>query len=148
MTFILSNVLSGPMIARLGVRPPMVIGGLVGAVGYSLLLTLDNQTSFLAMLPVFFLIPCGMGLGVPAMTIAILASVDKAFAGTASAVLNAARQAAAAMGVALFGALASAGQIVPGLHDAAMISAALLLTGAGMAWIFVARADQTQVART
>ena len=146
-TFILSNVLSGVMIARFGIRPPMLVGGVIGAAGYSLLLSLGGQTAFSAMVPVFFLIPFGMGLGVPAMTTSILASVDKEFSGTASAVLNAARQAAAAMGVALFGALASGGQIVPGLHDAAIVSAALLLVGAGLAWMFIAPAGRAQTAR-
>ena len=146
-TFILSNVLSGPMVARFGARPPMILGGLIGAAGYALLLSLGAQTAFLSMLPAFFLIPFGMGLGVPAMTTSILASVDKAFSGTASAILNAARQTAAAMGVAIFGALASGGQIVPGLHDAAFISAALLLTGAGLAWMFIMPARKTQTAQ-
>lgn len=136
-TFILSNVLSGPMIARFGARLPMVLGGVIGAGGYVLLLTLDSRTMFPAMLPVFFLIPFGMGLGVPAMTTSILAHVDKAFAGTASAVLNAARQAGAAMGVAAFGALAAGGRIVPGLHEAAVVSAGLLLGGAVLAWVCI-----------
>jgi MFS transporter, DHA2 family, methylenomycin A resistance protein len=146
-TFILSNVLSGPMVARFGARPPMILGGIIGAAGYALLLSLGAQTEFLSMLPAFFLIPFGMGLGVPAMTTSILASVDKAFSGTVSAILNAARQAAAAMGVALFGALASGGQIVPGLHDAAFISAVLLLTGAGLAWMFITPARKAQTAQ-
>ena len=135
------------MIARFGIRPPMIVGGLIGAAGYSLLLALGGQTVLSAMLPAFLLIPFGMGLGVPAMTTSILASVDKAFAGTASALLNAARQAAAAMGVAMFGALASGGQIVPGLHDAAIIAATLLLAGAGLAWLFITPASEAQTAR-
>lgn len=146
-TFILSNLLSGPMIARFGSRLPMILGGLIGGAGYLLLLLLGEQTSFIAMLPVFLLIPSGMGVGVPAMTTAILASVDKTFAGTASAVLNAARQAAAAMGVALFGALASDGQIVPGLHEAALLSSALLFGGAGLASLFIAPGDRAQEVR-
>ncbi len=140
-TFILSNVLSGRMIARFGVRPPMVVGGLVGACGYLLLLSLHKQTPFLAMLPAFLLIPSGMGLGVPAMTTAILASVDQTFSGTAAAVLNAARQAAAAVGVAVFGALAAGGaaggRIVPGLHESAIASAVLLVAGSGFAGLFI-----------
>ena len=81
------------------------------------------------------------------MTTVVLASVEKTFSSTAAAVLNAARQAAAAVGVALFGALASGGQIVPGLHDAAFISAVLLLTGAGLAWMFITPARKAQTAQ-
>jgi len=138
LTFIVSNLVSGWLIGHFGSRLPMVIGGLIGAVGYGLLVTLTAKSPFLVMQPVFLLIPFGMGLGVPAMTTAILAGVDRAWSGTASAVLNAARQAAGAMGVAIFGALASNGQAVRGLHASGLISAALLVFGAGLAWRWVA----------
>jgi DHA2 family methylenomycin A resistance protein-like MFS transporter len=138
LTFIVSNLVSGWLIGRFGSRFPMMIGGLIGAVGYVLLVTLNAHSSFWQMLPVFLLIPFGMGLGVPAMTTAILAGVDHAWSGTASAVLNAARQAAGAMGVAIFGALASNGQAVRGLHASGLVSAALLVTGAGLAWRWIA----------
>ena len=138
LTFIVSNLVSGWLIGRYGSRFPMVIGGLIGAVGYGLLVTLGASSSFAQMLPIFLLIPFGMGLGVPAMTTAILAGVDHAWSGTASAVLNAARQAAGAMGVAIFGALAANGQAVGGLHASGLISAALLVIGAGLAWRWVA----------
>jgi DHA2 family methylenomycin A resistance protein-like MFS transporter len=64
------------------------------------------------------------------MTTAILLSVDPARSGTASALLNAARQVGGAIGVAAFGALVSgvkAEQIVSGLNVAALSAAALLI---------------------
>jgi len=128
--FILSNMLSGVVVSRLGSRPPMIAGGLIGAVGFLLLSRLDGHSGYLAMLLPFLLIPGGMGLGVPAMTTAILAGVERQSSGVASAVLNTARQAAGAIGVALFGALAANGQIVPGLHLSALISAGCVLCGA------------------
>lgn len=137
LTFVASNLVSGWLIGRFGPRLPMMIGGVIGALGYGLLVTLNATSPFAQMLPIFLLIPVGMGLGVPAMTTAILASVDHAWSGTASAVLNAARQAAGAIGVALFGALASGGRAVWGLHASALVSAALLLTGAGLAWRWI-----------
>jgi DHA2 family methylenomycin A resistance protein-like MFS transporter len=73
-----------------------------------------------------------MGLAVPAMTTAVLASTDAKRAGTASAVLNTARQAGGAVGVAAFGALASgaaATQIVSGMQAATAVSVALLVLG-------------------
>ncbi len=128
-TFIFSNIASGRMQARLGSRSPMIIGGLVGAAGYSLLgvFGVTHDASFLEMLPGLALIPAGMGLAVPAMTTSILSAVDRSQAGTASAVLNTARQVGGAMGVAIFGAM----------HDirlALAISTALLLLGALLAW--------------
>lgn len=132
--FILSNMVSGAIVARWGSRLPMVVGGMVGATGFALLALLDENSTYLAMLLPFILIPSGMGLGVPAMTTAILGSVDRRSAGVASAVLNTARQAAGAIGVALFGALAGgAGQIVTGLQLSALISVALVLCGAACA---------------
>jgi DHA2 family methylenomycin A resistance protein-like MFS transporter len=82
------------------------------------------------MLPGFVLIPAGIGLAVPAMTTAILSSVDRAWSGTASAVLNAARQVGGAIGVAAFGAMVSGvapAQIISGVNIAVLTAAALLI---------------------
>jgi DHA2 family methylenomycin A resistance protein-like MFS transporter len=91
--------------------------------------------------PIFLLLPGGMGLGVPAMTTALLADVDKEHSGIASAVLNAARQAAGAMGVAVFGSLVGdmPNQVVPGLGRSAMIAVVLLCFAAAMAAILMGR---------
>ena len=129
-TFIASNIVSGWMAGRTGSRVPMVVGGLIGTLGYGLLLRLGTRATFIDMLPGFVLIPAGIGLAVPAMTTAVLSSVDRARSGTASAVLNTARQVGGALGVAAFGALVSgvtASQIVSGLNIAALTAAALLI---------------------
>ncbi|HTH60747.1 MAG TPA: MFS transporter [Paraburkholderia sp.] len=134
--FLLSNVASGWAVARYGTRRPMIVGALVAALGYALMVAVDASTPLAAILPAFLLIPAGMGLAVPAMTTAVLGSVEPARAGTASAALNTARQAGGAVGVAAFGALAGNGlanQVVAGLHVCAGISVALLLTAAWLA---------------
>jgi len=134
--FLLSNVASGWAVARYGTRAPMIVGALVAALGYALLVPVDAATPLAVVLLAFFLIPSGMGLAVPAMTTTVLASVEPARAGTASAALNTARQAGGAVGVAAFGALAGnalAAAVVSGLHADAAISAALLLTAAWLA---------------
>ena len=140
-TFIVSNLLSGPLVARRGSRLPMLCGASIAACGYALLSRLDATSSWWAMCPAFTMIPFGMGLAVPAMTTTILASVERSRAGTASAVLNAARQAGGTVGVALFGALVAgdAATIVNGLHVAAL-SACLLLIAAGLStWRWIPR---------
>jgi DHA2 family methylenomycin A resistance protein-like MFS transporter len=134
--FLLSNVASGWAVARYGTRAPMIVGALIAALGYALLIPVDAGTPLAAILLPFLLIPSGMGLAVPAMTTAVLASVEPARAGTASAALNTARQAGGAVGVAAFGALAGNGlaaQVVTGLRVEAAISTALLLTAAWLA---------------
>jgi len=138
-TFIFSNIASGRLQARLGSRIPMIVGGLVGAAGYALLAVfgVSGDSSFLEMLPGLALIPAGMGLAVPAMTTSILAAVDRSQAGTASAVLNTARQVGGAMGVAIFGAMHD-------IHLALAISSALLLLGALLAWRCIKHPLSTQ----
>ena len=134
-TFIVSNVASGWVMGRFGTRRPMIVGALVGAGGFALLLALGPRTPYLQMVPGFALIPLGMGLAVPAMTTTILASVDKSASGVAAAVLNAARQAGGAVGVALFGAFAgdAPGQVIGGLHVSALTSVAMLVIAASLA---------------
>ncbi|MEX3959349.1 MFS transporter [Trinickia sp. EG282A] len=130
--FLVSNVVSGWVVARRGPRFPMMLGAAIGALGYGLLHTARADSSYAALVVPFLLIPGGMGLAVPAMTTAILASVEPHRAGTASAVLNTARQAGGAVGVAAFGALASGTgtqAVVTGLQASAAISAALLIAG-------------------
>ncbi len=134
--FLVSNVASGWVVARYGTRVPMVGGALLAAFGYGLLHLVDAHTPLAAALVTFVLIPAGMGIAVPAMTTAVLSSVDHARSGTASAVLNTARQAGGAVGVAAFGALAgdgAAAQVVAGLHAETLICVALLLMGALLA---------------
>lgn len=149
-TFIFSNIASGWLAARAGLRVPMIVGGLVGATGYALLGTLgvSDHASFLEMLPGLVLIPAGMGLAVPAMTTSILGGVERHQAGIASAVLNTARQVGGAMGVAVFGALVAAGssaQVLGGVRIAMAISATLLVLAALLAYRFVARPDAAAV---
>jgi MFS transporter, DHA2 family, methylenomycin A resistance protein len=147
-TFIVSNIASGWMVGRIGSRAPMILGGLVGAVGFVLLDRLGGRSTFIDMLPGFILIPAGMGLAVPAMTTAILSSVDRARSGTASAVLNAARQVGGAIGVAVFGALVSgvtAERIISGLNIAVLTSAALLIIATIFAWFVRPEARLTEL---
>lgn len=134
--FLLSNLASGRVVARHGPRVPMLAGALVAALGYGSLHFVDASTPLAVLLVPFLLIPTGMGFAVPAMTTAVLASVAPERAGIASAVLNTARQAGGAMGVAAFGALAGGGgtaQVVSGLRIETAVSVALLVTAALLA---------------
>jgi DHA2 family methylenomycin A resistance protein-like MFS transporter len=130
--FLLSNVASGWVVGRFGARVPMIAGAITAGLGYGLLYRVDAATPLIGLLLPFLLIPSGMGLAVPAMTTAVLASTDAQRAGIASAVLNTARQAGGAVGVAAFGALASgaaATQIVAGMRASSAISVGLLAVG-------------------
>ncbi len=129
-TFFVVNLISGWWAGRSGPKPPMITGMLVAAAGFLLLYGVASAaTPYWSLLPAFTLIPAGMGLGVPAMTSAVLASVSRDRSGIASAVLNTGRQAAGAVGVALFGALVaglSPIHIIRGVHHATLIASLLL----------------------
>ncbi|WP_295996730.1 MFS transporter [Rugamonas sp.] len=151
-TFIFSNIASGRLSARTGLRTPMVLGALIGCAGYALLgaFGISDHATFLDMLPGLALIPAGMGLAVPAMTTSILTSVERHQAGTASAVLNTARQVGGATGVAIFGAIVAGGSgsgaaIMDGVHSVMTISALLLLAAAATAYF--SRAGVAHAAR-
>lgn len=122
--FVISNLASGSVINRYGIRKPILIGLTVFALGFSGLFTAGMHTSFWQLSVPFLLISLGMGLAVPAMTNGILSSVDKTLSGTASATLNTVRQAAGAIGVAVFGAIAANG------GDAILHTITISITGA------------------
>lgn len=122
--FIVSNLISGKLMAHYGTRLPVLLGSVIAIIGFAGLLVARNNTPYWQLFFPFITIPLGMGLAVPAMTTGILASVTKTRSGTASAVLNTTRQAAGAVGVALFGAMANGGTeaIVHAIGVSAIIS--------------------------
>ncbi len=144
-TFIVSNLASGAAGARFGPRPPMIYGTIVMLAGFLMLAGLGSQTPYSLMVIPLVLIPAGMGFAIPAMTATVLSSVDRARSGTASAVINAARQTGGAIGVALFGALVgnTPAQIVRGLRTASFISVGLVFVSTLIAWKYVRRTHKT-----
>jgi DHA2 family methylenomycin A resistance protein-like MFS transporter len=128
-SFIISNLVSSKLIRRFGIRIPIVYGLLVSTIGFALLVLAKEHTPYVLLLPAFFGLPLGMGTAVPAMTTGVLATVDRNRSGIASAVLNTTRQAAGAVGVAVFGAMAAGGKeaIVRAIMESALISAGVML---------------------
>jgi len=118
--FVISNIVSGRLTAKYGIRLPLLMGSILAAAGYAGLLIASPGTPYWQLFIPFLVIPLGMGVAVPAMTTGILSSVEKTRSGTASAVLNTTRQAAGAMGVAVFGAMAGGG--AAGIAGAVRIS--------------------------
>jgi MFS transporter, DHA2 family, methylenomycin A resistance protein len=136
ITFIFSNVASGMVGSRTGPRLPMILGAAVMLAGFAMLSLLGPATPYIMMILPFVVIPAGMGFAVPAMTATVLSSVDRSRSGTASAVLNAARQTGGAIGVAVFGALVgdTPAQIVRGLEISALVSVGLIFVATIVAW--------------
>lgn len=130
-TFVLSNLVSGGLVARFGAKAVTTAGVLIAACGYALTARLGAGSGMVEMLPGFALIPGGMGLAIPALTSGLLASVDRHDAGAASGALNACRQVGGAAGVAIFGALAAA-DIVSGLRLCGIVAAVLLVAASAL----------------
>lgn len=143
--FVISNIIAGWLASKLGFRLPMAGGLVVGAIGFALLYNVSATTPFVYMALALMLVPIGTGVTVPTMTAAVLASIERQRAGTASAVLNTARQVGGAMGVALFGGLIARSDITSGLDAAFRISATLLIIAAIVAWIWVKAQPQHDV---
>ncbi|QNK63833.1 MFS transporter [Pedobacter sp. PAMC26386] len=132
--FIISNLISARLMAKYGIRIPILAGLFISIIGFAGLMIATANTPYWQLFFPFITIPLGMGLAVPAMTTGILAGVTKTRSGTASAVLNTTRQAAGAMGVAIFGAMANGGTtaIVYAITASAIISVCILLCSASL----------------
>ena len=133
--FIISNLVSSKVMARFGTRVPILIGMAIFIGGFIILLIAKANTPYWELFIPFITIPLGMGLAVPAMTTGILATVDKARSGIASAVLNTTRQAAGAVGVAVFGAMTNGGGAA--IVHAIMISALISAGGIAVYWVLI-----------
>jgi len=134
--------------ARYGTRVPILTGISIFILGFMGLLIAKADTPYWQLFIPFITIPLGMGLAVPAMTTGILTAVDKTRSGIASAVLNTTRQAAGAVGVAVFGAMTNGGAvaIVHAVGESAIISAGSLLVFGALIFKYLKRAWLGEVA--
>ena len=125
------NVLGGRL-SGTDARRAMVAGAVIVAASLSALLLIGSNTPYLALVGQLVMLGFGLGVVVPAMTAALLGSVDASRSGLAAGTLNTARQAGSVIGVAVFGSL-SAGHLVSGLRISLLVSIALSLTVAALA---------------
>lgn len=107
MTIVLmvANIISGYLIARLGARRLMVLGQVLAASGYLLLLAAVTTGSYAMLIVPMLMAAGGLALVVPTITNVTLSAVDASRAGLASGVLNTARQIGGMLGVAVCGYL-------------------------------------------
>jgi MFS transporter, DHA2 family, methylenomycin A resistance protein len=123
----------GRIAARTGARPPMLAGLLMAAAGVALLTLATATSGYLVLLPAILLWGVGLALLTPAVVSEAVSSVPAGRAGLGSAVNNTTRQAAGAIGIAAFGALAStpgSHGFLAGFHLAAVVAATLLVAAA------------------
>jgi MFS transporter, DHA2 family, methylenomycin A resistance protein len=150
----LASALSGRLTSRTGPRLPMLAGLICGAAGFACLIVAGDTTSYPLLVPGLITAGFGMAFTMPAATAATIESAPADRVGIASGVLNAARQAGGAIGVALLGTLLAGSSFVPGLHIAMAASAAAFALGAGVTgsrWMLPggeAAGDRRRLSRT
>jgi DHA2 family methylenomycin A resistance protein-like MFS transporter len=130
--------LSGRVTGRVGPRPPMAAGMVLGALGFAALALAQPGTPYpLLVLP---MVAAGFGTSftMPAATVAVMGAAPADRGGLASGVLNASRQLGGAVGVALLGALVAAGHpFTAGMHLGMLVAAAAFAAGAALSWATV-----------
>ncbi|MFD0072644.1 MFS transporter [Streptomyces sp. NPDC127166] len=119
------NILSAKVAARYGPRLPIVLGQAVGVAGLLGLLTVDADSSQVAQALLLVPLALGAGFSLPPLIAAMMEAVPAERAGTAAGLLNAIRQTAGALAIAVFGSLAARG-FDTALPTTLLISAGLL----------------------
>jgi EmrB/QacA subfamily drug resistance transporter len=139
---ILVAPVAGRLSDRIGARWLMGAGMTLLAVSLTLFGTLDEQSSFLNLLPGLLVGGVGMAITMAPTTAAAMGSVPVDKAGVGSAVINSMRQVGGSLGIAIMGALVATrvtvgpfdrrfpAEFVAGYHRAVHVGAAMVLLGA------------------
>jgi MFS family permease len=146
---------AGHLTATRGPRIPLVVSGLLTALGCALLLGLSPSTSYLWLAVALVLLGAGQGLVNPPITSTGIAGMPPAQAGVASAVISSTRQVGNVLGVAVMGAMLTGGirdRMAAGATRAQALTAAthapwLLASICGLAVAIVAFATTSARAR-
>jgi MFS transporter, DHA2 family, methylenomycin A resistance protein len=129
---LVGNLTAGRLTRAFGTRNVLVAAALLMVVALAGLLVVDSGTGYPQIVGQLVVLGLGLGVVVPAMTAALLSSVDTSRSGLASGALNTARQTGSVVGVALFGSLAAA-DFVAGLRVDLAVSTGLALGVAALA---------------
>ncbi|HHR6129648.1 TPA: MFS transporter [Providencia alcalifaciens] len=95
----------GRLSRRYSVRNIMIIGFSFIALSSMLLTRVNADTDYFPIAVTLFILGAGMGMATPAIGALVMSSVEKAYSGIASAVMNALRQTGMTLGIALLGTL-------------------------------------------
>jgi MFS family permease len=127
------------ILGRVGARPILVTGFLLGAGGLALLARLSPTSGYLDLLPSLVLIGTGMGGAFVSVTSSAVAGVPQEDTGVASALLNASQQIGGSLGLAILTAVATArfDAVAPRVPTPAALASA---TTSAWAYAFIAGA--------
>jgi MFS family permease len=154
--FAVAGAVASQLVTRIGTRPVVVAGALVGGAGIYYLSRVPLHASYLTdLLPGFIVMALGMGAVFVAVATAANAGVPGDKAGLAAGLLNASQQVGSALGLAVLSALAitrtsnllAAGEprlvaLAGGYHRALLIGSVLM----GAAALIALRIGNTRAA--
>jgi Na+/melibiose symporter-like transporter len=148
-TTIISIALStqiGRLAGRYGSRFFMLVGPIIGGIGFFLLLRITPSADYWSeVFPGIVVFGLGLTITVAPLTSAILGSIDQARAGIASAVNNAVSRVAGLISVAAAGLIVGSSLDVDGLHRAAAVTGVLLITGGLISGIGIVNPRRTDL---
>jgi EmrB/QacA subfamily drug resistance transporter len=119
---------SGGLLDRFGARAPIMVGTVIAALGFLLLLLTAGGSPYWSALLAMTVLGFGMALTVAPLTATVLNAVPADRTGVASGINNAAASVAGLLAIALFG---STGRLI------FWLAAALALVGALTAWLMI-----------
>lgn len=147
LTLIAVSKATPRLLARFGIRPPIMAGALVAAAGFAWQSRITPDSTFVAgvLLP-GMVIMCGIGLAYGPTTLAATSGVDSAEAGLVSGILNASRTVGGALGLAVLATAASAvpADLSAGYGLAFQISAVIMVV-AMLAVLVLPKHTRTEV---
>jgi EmrB/QacA subfamily drug resistance transporter len=130
VVIVVASHLGSRLLGHLGTRSVLVLGLLATAGGVLLLARVPDQPTFVAdLLPGFVALGAGLGLAFVAIAVTVMADVNPGQAGVASALMMTGHELGAALGVALFSAVASARFVQSGFmagYSEALVAAAIV----------------------
>jgi EmrB/QacA subfamily drug resistance transporter len=118
---------SGGLVARIGARTPLLLGGIVAGLGFvAYALPGTGGSYWTTFFPAAVILGCGGALFVAPLTTTVMNSVPVEHAGVASGVNNAVARTAGLVGIAVLGVVVTAAPSYINGFRAAMIASALL----------------------
>ena len=136
----LASPFVGGLAGRIGPRLPLIIGSLLVAAGFVLMVRIDSSGSYWSVvLPGVLVMAIGMAGAAAPLTTAVLGSVDSAHTGSASGFNSAVSRTGGLVATALLGAvLAARGQeLLLEVHTAAIAGALIAIAASASAFALV-----------
>lgn len=140
----IGSFLAGRMASVTGPKLPIIIGLVIGAIGFFALLIIGEHSPpyFILILPLAA-IGFGTSFTMPAATIAVMRSAPENRAGIASGALNASRQVGSLIGVAIFGTIVTtATHFVTGMHITLIIGGTAFLCGCMATFLWIHKNEE------